>query len=84
MKYELATLIFRVHRCCRNRCPLVFRLLRPCGPMVCFRSGSMSLLVPTLQLMSWPKISAVSFGRLLSKVCATPLNSLCLFVSTGW
>jgi len=74
----------REHRCWRNLAPLMFRLFIPCGPSVLLSGSFLSLVVPTLQLMSWPNIICVPVGSLLINVCVMPLNSSCSFESTGW
>ena len=62
--------------------PCLLRLLIPFGPNVP-RNWSLVSDMPTLQLMSCPKMKCISLGAPLSIVCVIPLNSSCSFESTG-
>ncbi len=76
--------ISRADRCCRNLMPFMFRLSSPFGPSVLLSGSCGSCVMPTLQLISCPKMKCVSFGRRLSSDCVMPLNSSCSLESTGW
>jgi len=84
VKNEFAILMLSEHRCWRKFVPFWLRLSSPFGPIVLLNGSSFPWLMPTLQLMSWPKRNEVSLGSLFSIVCVMPLNSSCSLESIGW